>query len=234
MIELWDLETKEKISSFEHSELGFSIACTFDGAIIAFCGLFDDVTLYEASSGREIGTIKRDFPHSLITAFNGLCFNHKGTRLLVANQEYICLWDAIKQRRLLNIPMKMDFLVGMLFSPNDTLIAVVQGHIISLWNAETGSFKTKLQGHIGLVSSVAFSEDGRRIVSVSRGDNTIRIWDTDTGVELLTLSDHDPIVLTAAFSEDGKTLYSCHEYSGFEAHDSKEPQIIKKWKTISE
>ena len=44
-------------------------------------------------------------------------------------------------------------------------------------------------GHTGPVSSVAFSPDGRRIVSGS-GDKTLKVWDAATGQETLTLKGH--------------------------------------------
>ena len=51
-----------------------------------------------------------------------------------------------------------------------------------------------LTGHSKLVSSVAFSPDGKHIVSAS-GDKTVKIWDSTTGKEVSVLVCDRPIVL---------------------------------------
>jgi WD40 repeat protein len=56
---------------------------------------------------------------------------------------------------------------------------------------------------------VAFSPDGRRVLSVSR-DGDIRVWDTGSGKELRRLKSHTPIVLVATFSSDGKQILTGH------------------------
>jgi WD40 repeat protein len=48
---------------------------------------------------------------------------------------------------------------------------------IRIWDADTGAaIGRPLEGHTHYVRSVAYSPDGRRIISGS-GDRTIRIWD---------------------------------------------------------
>jgi WD40 repeat protein len=50
-----------------------------------------------------------------------------------------------------------------------------------------------LTGHSGLVTSVAYSPDGKHIVSGSC-DKTVKIWDSTTGKEVIVLVYHRPIV----------------------------------------
>ena len=56
--------------------------------------------------------------------------------------------------------------------------------------------------------SVAFSPDGKRIVSASR-DNTLRLWDVHTGQSIgEPLQGHQSPVLSVAFSPDGNRIIS--------------------------
>ena len=63
------------------------------------------------------------------------------------------------------------------------------------------------RGHTESVRSVAFSPDGKRIVSGS-WDNTLKVWDATSGQETLTLKGHTNSVFSVAFSPDGKRIVS--------------------------
>jgi WD40 repeat protein len=64
-----------------------------------------------------------------------------------------------------------------------------------------------LKGHSAAVFAVAFSPDGKTVVSGS-GDGTLRVWDIASGVSLHTLKGHSDVVYAVAFSPDGKTVVS--------------------------
>ena len=65
-----------------------------------------------------------------------------------------------------------------------------------------------LTGHTDAVYSVAFSPDGKRIVSGS-DDKTVQVWDADTGQPIgQPLTGHTDAVSSVAFSPDGKRIVS--------------------------
>jgi WD40 repeat protein/serine/threonine protein kinase len=67
-----------------------------------------------------------------------------------------------------------------------------------------------LRGHAGVVTRVAFSPDGKRIMSASREGSsiygTIKLWDVSTRQEVRTLRGPTGEIFTLALSPDGKWL----------------------------
>jgi len=65
-----------------------------------------------------------------------------------------------------------------------------------------------LEGHTDVVLSVAYSSDGRHIISGSR-DSTIRIWDAKTGTAVgQSLKGHTMGVKTVTYSPNGRHIVS--------------------------
>jgi WD40 repeat protein len=46
---------------------------------------------------------------------------------------------------------------------------------VKVWDTRSGELVHSFRGHTGLVSSVAFSRDGRHLFSGSR-DTTVKVW----------------------------------------------------------
>src|SRR3984893_17667338 len=77
---------------------------------------------------------------------------------------------------------------------------------VSLWETASGQSR-RFRGHSGGVGAVAFSLDGRHIVSGS-GDKTLRLWEVTSGREITRFEGHSAAVRALAFSPDGRHLVS--------------------------
>jgi len=75
-----------------------------------------------------------------------------------------------------------------------------------IWNGAPGKQELELKGHTNCVYSVAFSPDGKHIVSVD--DRTVRIWNAVSWKQELELRGHTHWVMSVAFSPDGKHVVS--------------------------
>jgi WD40 repeat protein len=71
--------------------------------------------------------------------------------------------------------------------------------------AEDRSLLRIFAGHSGLVNCVAFSPDGKLVLTGSE-DGTARLWETGSGQQVGTLEGHSESVRSVAFSPDGKLI----------------------------
>jgi len=92
-------------------------------------------------------------------------------------------------------------------SPDGNLMAG-SSHMgfVKIWDTSTWTELKTLGGFSVGVSSVAFSPDGRRLVTGSDNPETLRIWDTASWRDTLTLEGEGSSFIHTSFSPDGNTI----------------------------
>ena len=144
-------------------------------------------------------------------------FSPDGKRILTGSWDKTAkVWDAATGRELLTLKGLSHWVLSAAFSPDGKRIVTGGGEFGSqgvpvqteakVWDAATGRQLFAISGHQSPVWSVAFSPDGKRIVSGSR-DGMVRVSDAATGQEVLTLK-CDSELASVAFSPDGKRIVS--------------------------
>jgi WD40 repeat protein len=91
-----------------------------------------------------------------------------------------------------------------------------------------------LRGHEQEVTSVAWSPDGKRIVTAS-GDATARIWNMDGVGQPVVLRGHEQAVIFAAFSPDGQRIFTTSEDGIariWNADGSGEPYVLSHGRAV--
>ncbi|GJJ74247.1 hypothetical protein EMPS_06605 [Entomortierella parvispora] len=81
------------------------------------------------------------------------------------------------------------------------------GHPGTPKDAQTGGHRSTMISPSGVVSSLAYSPNGRRIVS-GGDDKMVRLWDVHTGAVISLLSGHTEGVTSVAFSPNGDQIAS--------------------------
>src|SRR5262249_39695608 len=87
-----------------------------------------------------------------------------------------------------------------------------------------------LTGHTtGLIESVAFAPDSRRVLS-SGYDNTVRLWDAETRKEIRQFTGHKGLVHGLAFSADGRHIVTSGSDGTFRLWDAESGKEIRTFK----
>ncbi|KAG2737117.1 WD40 repeat-like protein, partial [Suillus brevipes Sb2] len=118
---------------------------------------------------------------------------------------------------LASIETGHDYVYAVVYSPDTTLIATggwhgqdVDEHPIKIWDAKTGKLVATLKGHTGSVLCLAWTKDGKTLISGS-SDHSIRTWNTTNWQLTAVLDEHTDSVCAIAISPNGRILASASD-----------------------
>ncbi len=87
------------------------------------------------------------------------------------------------------------------------MVSGSKDHTLIHWSLETRqAFGEPMNGHTDRVNSVAFSPDGKRIISAS-SDKTLRLWDANNGQAIgKPMSGHEQRINSVVFNPSGTRI----------------------------
>ncbi|HEX5272341.1 MAG TPA: WD40 repeat domain-containing protein, partial [Gemmataceae bacterium] len=127
------------------------------------------------------------------------------------------LWDATTGRRLAGPFRHADPVYAVAFRPDGKAFATGSGHSVErdgqmvgtgearVWDVASGEVIQSAPRHAREVLAVAFTPDGRTLVTASK-DRTARFWDAATGAAVGRVIRHDGWVNALALSADGRAV----------------------------
>ena len=172
-IRVWDTDTGIQICEFSTEDLVESVSFSPDGNKIVSGGWGNAIHIWDTNTGLQIGELS---PGGQLVSFSP-----DGKKIIVSgsNDGIVRIWDA-ETFKLVGEPYKGGTVA--IFSPDGKRIAIGSYYTIKVLDAETGKpVLEDLQGNKMPVQSLAFSSDGKKIVSGSV-DGTVRMWDVETGI----------------------------------------------------
>ncbi len=144
---------------------------------IATTGYDNQVILWNAKTGRAIARGMHDH------LANQCSFNRDGSMLVSASSDYSArIWEIPSMQLKAALIGHSDDVDTAVFSPDDQYVATCAlDRTLKIFDLYGRCLKT-LTGHTGNVLTVAWSCDGKSLIS-SSVDGTVRHWDVATGLQ---------------------------------------------------
>jgi WD40 repeat protein len=139
-------------------------------------------------------------------SIRSLSVSPDGKTLALGKEDGLLLIDAKTGKQSRVLPLERNLIRRNAISANGVLATTgAEKGSIHLWDAVTGEKKRELAGHTAHIRHLAFSADGRRLVS--SGDDTFRVWDVASGEAVVVHQGNASAgVGCVALSPDGKAV----------------------------
>lgn len=207
-LQLWDANTLDaKPISIPQNTKVRAVAISGDGQWIATGGEDGIMRIRRASTG----AITFQYALAADKVVRSVAFNKAGDRLVSCGDDFVLrLWET-KTGRQLDSRLLITKPISLAFSPQGDQLAIGRedGRIEYLGVTQTLTpVGDPVAAHEKPVEALAFSRDGRRMVSGS-ADNLIRVWDAETRTPLGDpISGHEGPLMDVAFGPDSNQLVS--------------------------
>ena len=216
-VRLWDMGGKlesSRLMAVDHESRGRGLAFSGDGQLTTAGG-----KIWEVATGRELATLQNE-EGKPFRPWASAAFTLDAKGLVATNGGAIWLFDVATGRTVRQIAAPGFQISSIALSPDGRFLASGVNHSVRLWHLATGREIKQSMGHEAKVGgapaeyvTVAFSSDGRLLVSGSGGDfygndPSVRVWEVASGHEVRRFNGHRAGVYAVAFFADGHRIAS--------------------------
>ena len=216
---VWDVATGKVLHQVDSLPNGFvRAALAPDGHSIAISlgvgevekeGGYNEVRLYSVSTGKEQRrwrTHSGRFPQRNSVAFAG-----DGKRIATGGADQkVRQWELATGTEIAPAIEPYWYANHVTYLDGSTLITFGSQNVIKLWDVSTGKPKIDLAGLESRLTALAFSPDGRHVVTGGGGGGgSLRVWEVARGKQVACLRDPQMWDVNCVhFSPDGKRILS--------------------------
>jgi WD40 repeat protein/serine/threonine protein kinase len=236
---VWRVVTHTPVSTFHgHTQGVFALEFSADGRLLASGSDDGTVIIWDLTERKKLQTLSGH--HDRIER---LWFTHDGQTLfslageIEQGRRWKC-WDISKGREVL-LPKLTDegeepeYRCATIHADTKTLATDGgQRHEqIVLWDLNSGKRLRTLLGHASFLTGLAFSPDGRSLVSSANYDCVCKLWEVETGKPLRSLR-HNSQVENVEFCPDGKCVLATElgHYRWWDAQSGKDLLVLpRQW-----
>ena len=212
--ELWDAETGEQLAALpwwvdaRFSSDSKTIALfVHSGFSYGRCDIWDMVDKHQIAEYASISEVKFSGNGKTLYLRKGKSYDNQGN---VLNRPRYTIWDITTQSEIASVhPLDDQDVISpnkqLLSYDGSVLVIASDNSSIDVWNTKTDTqMRTLTTGYTNKFTALAFSDDGKTLVSGSSG--RIHLWDTVSGTLRHTISTEKVNIEGITFTTDNKKL----------------------------
>jgi WD40 repeat protein len=206
VVRIWNLADGRLLHEMTgHTRAISDLAFSPDGRRLVSGSLDQRALVWDVETGRQLFRLTGHSAGLMgNTAEVETEFSPDGRRIVTIGADSVRIWDSEtgQQTAIIN-----EILIWTaVFSPDGQHI-LTAGQDPHIWNAADGSEVASLDSEDFIITGVAYSPDGARIITASAGRG-LRLWDARRRVSIAEMQGHRDMITSLGFSPDGSLAFT--------------------------
>jgi len=213
-LKIWDAATGQDVRTFKsHTGAVHSVAISPDGKRVVSGGADMKVRIWDTDAAPKLSTFQGHTQKVSCVSVTA-----DGKRIVTGSHDKtVKFWDAHTGQKVRTLGGQSPIAGAAVSHDGKRIVGYSFDQTLTVWDADTGQQLPALKAWTApllrkglqlpeIITGVALSADGNRVIVDARGKVTI--WDTDTGREIHTLKGTKGIVRLITLSVDGQRIVS--------------------------